>query len=103
MSHINTLEDEVLVTVSGGSGTFGGVTYNDGDIFVKNMNDIFQENFDIYVLKNCAGEYCDCDVYSYSNIQKKATFSHSEWTFDSYWRVYQKLYKLNDLEINEWC
>ena len=78
------LKEEDLEKVSGGSGTYNGVTYKDGDIFVKRQSDLYQNNFMFYVLENCNEKFCDCIRYSYSNGYKTYWRSAVEWTQNGY-------------------
>ena len=95
------LNDEELEKVNGGgSGTYNGVTYKDGDVYVKYSEDLSAMFIYVYVLKNCATTTCDIDNYYYNQNTKEFIYMNLYQTNFKYSNISSNFSKLQGVTFN---
>ena len=95
------LNDEELEKVNGGgSGTYNGVVYKDGDVYVTYAEDLSSTLIYVYVLKNCATTTCDIDNYYYNQRTKEFIYLNLYLTNFKYSNFSDNYIKLQGVTLN---
>lgn len=97
------LNDEELKRVNGGgSGSYNGVTYTDGDVFVESGTPTYMDSFKAYKISNCTETTCDLDEYVYIRNLKEfsPTGNGKIWSNLPYVNIiYRNLVKMNPEDL----
>lgn len=93
-------ENELKQVIGGGSGSYDGTSFKDGDVYALRSTDLSSSVLDVMVLKNCGPQTCDIDAYIY--IRNTGTFVYLNplYTNLKYSNILNNYVKVNDITFS---